>query len=233
MRFLITMGSIKRAHTCARMFVRHNESLYLRKHVCPYVPEIFRCKRNVCLCVCVASIYLFFCNRERRERTFATLRSARHAYSPAPLSQKAVTNCLGHGSAWRETRTDANGGRKNREREQKRQRERWDRIITPPAALEMVITEHPYYLPIFSCVSEVKWGCVEPGVKDNSPRADAWHRCHPSRRISSRSALALWVTCDKVTFFEQLSLSPFLSVICARVCACLLVFSVQLCLVFH
>lgn len=84
---------------CARMFVRHNESLYLRQHVCPYVPEIFRCKRNVCVCVCVASIYLFFCNRERRERTFATLRSARHAYSPAPLSQKAVTNCLGHGSA--------------------------------------------------------------------------------------------------------------------------------------
>ena len=107
---------------------------------------------------------------------------------------------------------------KQREREHKRQRERWDRIITPPAALEMVITEHPHYLPIFGCVSKVKWGCTEPGVKDNSPRADAWHRCHPSRRISSRSALALWVTCYKVTFFEQLSLSP---VSLCNMCVCL------------
>lgn len=37
----------------------------------------------------------------------------------------------------------------------------------------MVITEHAYYLPIFGCVSEVKWGCTEPEVTDNSPRADA------------------------------------------------------------
>lgn len=65
----------------------------------------------------------------------------------------------------------------------------------------MVITQHPHYLPIFCCVSKVKWGCTEPRVKENSPGADAWHRCHPSRRISSRSALALWVTSYNVTFF--------------------------------
>lgn len=69
----------------------------------------------------------------------------------------------------------AEGGETEKgERERKRQkREERDRIITPPAALEMVITEHSYHLPIFARVSKVKWGCVEPGVKDNSPRADA------------------------------------------------------------
>lgn len=46
-------------------------------------------------------LFLFFyiCHCERRERTFGTSRSARHALSPAPLSQKAVTNCLGQGCA--------------------------------------------------------------------------------------------------------------------------------------
>lgn len=57
--------------------------------------------------------------------------------------------------------------------EGKREKRERDRIITPPAALEMVITEHPHYLPIFGRVSKVKWGCVEPGVRDNSPGGDA------------------------------------------------------------
>lgn len=62
--------------------------------------------------------------------------------------------------------------------------------------------------------------CGARGQKQQ-PQSRRWHRCHPSRHISSQSAAALWVKGYKVTFFE--CLSP-LSVICVlvRVSACVL-----------
>lgn len=47
---------------------------------------------------------------------------------------------------------------KKKENRAEREHKRGDRVITPPAALEVVITQHPHYLPIFCCVSKVKWG---------------------------------------------------------------------------
>lgn len=60
---------------------------------------------------CVDNHFTFFKNSERREKTFAALGPARHARTPAPLSQKAVTNCLGHGALRLMKRpcADANG----------------------------------------------------------------------------------------------------------------------------
>lgn len=128
--WIMKRGSIKWAHThacVACLCDMLKGCIWGSVCVCACVSicaHVFKCKRRVCACVrvCVFLFSFFYC--ERRERTFATLRSARHAWSPAPLSQKAVTNCLGHSSAWREARTDANGARRNRERGNIRGKER-------------------------------------------------------------------------------------------------------------
>lgn len=102
--------------------------------------------------------------------------SAGHASPPCPRCQMSRRNRSGHSSAPTTERHRCARSFSKTARGEQKASER-DGIITPTSCFGSGHYRLRTLFGIFLsrvcvCVSEVKWGCLEPGVGDNSPRAD-------------------------------------------------------------